>query len=69
MTGATAAATDDCLITSGGVPFTKEPAYRRHKTSTKSALGMLIRVFASSQFVEEWRTTDEAQTTDRLIAG
>jgi len=51
------------------VPFTKEPAYRWHKTSTQTALGMHFPIFAPSQFVEEQRTTDEAQQVDSLIAG
>jgi hypothetical protein len=51
------------------MPFTKEPAYRRHKTRTQSALGMLFPIFASSQSVEEWRATGEARDFDRLIAG
>jgi hypothetical protein len=33
-------------IAFGRVPFTEEPAYRRHKTSTKSALVMLFPIFA-----------------------
>jgi hypothetical protein len=38
ITGATAAAPDDgfnCLF--GRVPFTEDPAYRRHKTNPESA--------------------------------
>jgi hypothetical protein len=57
------------LIVSGKHAVTKEPAYRLHETGTESALGMLFPIFASSQFVEEFRGTGEARDIDRLIAG
>jgi hypothetical protein len=56
-------------IASGVRAATKEPAYRLHETGTESALVMLFPIFASAQFVEEWRAIDEARGVDRLIAG
>lgn len=41
----------------------KEPAYRLRETGTESALVILFPIFTSSQFVEEWRTTDELGTS------
>jgi hypothetical protein len=39
------------------------------KAAGKSALGLHFPIFASSQFVEEFRRTVEARDIDRLIAG
>ena len=44
----------------------KSPHIDGHQTSPESALAMLFPIFASSQFVEGQRTTDEARDVDRL---
>ncbi len=67
--GSTAAAADIGLDGLGAGTFAKELAYRLHETGRESALAARLLVFASSQFVEEWRTADGAGDVDRLIAG
>src|SRR6266702_4437086 len=53
----------------GRVPSPKS----RHIECSKWARNLLLRCASlpsvSSQFIEEWRTTDEARDIDRLIAG